>query len=214
MDKNITRIAIIEDDDRIRDMLVVLLEGTHGMRCVAAYQDAQSALNDIGIKMPDYVLVDINLPGMNGIEAVAYIRKNYEQINCIMLTVYEDSHSIFEALKAGAIGYLLKSTSPTEIIEAIREAIDNGSPMSAPIARKVVQSFSKPAKSDKPVSGLEDLTEREHEILNNLAKGYTYHEIGEELFISKDTVHSHIRSIYKKMQVRSRTEAVVKYLGR
>lgn len=207
----IIRTAIVEDDDRIRQMLVVLLEGTPGFRCVAAYADAETALIDLPIKQPELVLCDIQLPGLSGIELVKLLKEQDSSIDFIMLTVYEDTSRIVEALEVGAVGYLIKSTSPVDLIQALKEASMGGSPMSAPIARKVVQLFRKSAPR---MVTAESLTERENEILVLLAQGFTYQEIGQQLFISRDTVHSHIRSIYKKMQVRSRTEAVVKFLER
>ena len=203
------RIAIVEDDEKIRSSLVVLLEGTHGFRCVGAYEDAESALRDLPRKEPDIALVDINLPGMQGIELVQRLKQGNAAAQFIMLTVYEDTHKIFDSLAAGAVGYLLKMTPPDELLTAIREVRAGGSPMSPQIARKVVQSFH---KIDSGKGEIVQLTKREDEILKLLSKGFLYKEIGEQLFISADTVHNHIRHIYEKLQVHSRTEAVVKYL--
>ena len=203
------RIAIVEDDEKIRSSLVVLLEGTHGFRCVGAYEDAESALRDLPRKEPDIALVDINLPGMQGIELVQRLKQGNAAAQFIMLTVYEDTHKIFDSLAAGAVGYLLKMTPPDELLTAIREVRAGGSPMSPQIARKVVQSFH---KVDSGKGEIVQLTKREDEILKLLSKGFLYKEIGEQLFISADTVHNHIRHIYEKLQVHSRTEAVVKYL--
>jgi len=203
------RIAIVEDDEKIRSSLVVLIEGTFGLRCVGAYENAEAALRDIPNKEPDVVLVDINLPVMQGIELVHRLKQSHAKMQFIMLTVYEDTQKIFDSLAAGAVGYLLKMTPPDEIISAIRDVRAGGSPMSPQIARKVVQSFHQ-VKSN--ADHLVKLTRREEEILNLLSKGFLYKEIGEQLFISSDTVHNHIRHIYEKLQVHSRTEAVVKYL--
>ena len=203
------RIAIVEDDEKIRSSLVVLIEGTHGFRCVGAYADAESALRDLPRKEPDISLVDINLPGMQGIELVQRLTQGNAASQYIMLTVYEDTNKIFDSLAAGAVGYLLKMTPPDELLTAIREVRAGGSPMSPQIARKVVQSFH---KLDNRGGEVVQLTKREDEILKLLSKGFLYKEIGEQLFISADTVHNHIRHIYEKLQVHSRTEAVVKYL--
>ncbi len=205
------RVSIVEDDDRIRNMFIILLEGAPGFRCVSGYSNAEDAITDIPAKKPDIVLMDINLPGKNGIECMKAIREADPQILVVMLTVYEDNERIFESLAAGASGYLLKSTSPSVILESIHDVIDGGAPMSAQIARKVVHSFHTIQK-DKHQNDLGSLTSREHEILTLLASGYMYKEIAGKLFIAKDTVKSHIRNIYEKLQVRTRTEAVIKYL--
>jgi DNA-binding NarL/FixJ family response regulator len=203
------RIAVVEDDEKIRSSLVVLIEGTHGFRCVGAYETAEAALRDVPNKEPDVVLVDINLPVMQGIELVHRLKQGNVSMQFIMLTVYEDTPRIFDSLAAGAVGYLLKMTPPDEILSAIRDVRAGGSPMSPQIARKVVQSFH---KGNNSADGIVQLTRREEEVLNLLSKGFLYKEIAEQLFISSDTVHNHIRHIYEKLQVHSRTEAVVKYL--
>ncbi|MGM0589622.1 MAG: response regulator [Bacteroidota bacterium] len=208
--KDPIRISIVEDDDRIRNMFIILLEGAEGFRCVSAYPNAEDALADLPSKKPDIVLMDINLPGMNGIECVKKLKAEESDISVVMLTVYEDNERIFQSLQAGAVGYLLKSTSPSDILESLKDVNDGGAPMSAQIARKVVQSFHKPEKSSKKLASL---TNREQEILSLLATGYMYKEIADELHVSMDTVKSHIRNIYDKLQVRSKTEAVVKYLN-
>lgn len=203
------RVAVVEDDDRIRTSLKVLLDGSSGFRCVAAYKDAESALKEVLLVKPDVVLMDISLPRMSGIDCVARLKRIIPDILVIMLTVYDDSHKIFNSLKAGAVGYILKSASPSEILLAISDVHAGGSPMSAQIARKVVQSFYDPrAHADDTVR----LTDREREILDLLAKGFLYKEIADQLQISRDTVHNHLRHIYEKLHVRSRTEAVVRYL--
>lgn len=204
------RISIVEDDDRIRNMFIILLEGASGFRCVSGYANAEDAVEDIPQKMPDIVLMDINLPGMNGIECMKQIRQKVPGIKVVMLTVYEDNERIFESLSAGASGYLLKSTSPSGVLDAILEVNNGGAPMSAQIARKVVESFQKTVETD----GLKKLTEREHEILSNLASGYMYKEIADQLHITIHTVKTHIQNIYDKLQVRTRTEAVVKFLDK
>lgn len=208
---SIIRIALVEDDERLRGLLVSHLESSPGIRCIAAYGDAESALRDAPDKAPDIILMDINLPGISGIEAIRAMKPALPATDFVILTVFEDNKRIFEALEAGAVGYLLKSTSPIELIEALHEVRRGGSPTSAPIARKIVQSFQ---RHPVPDTSHEALTEREDEVLTQLARGFTYKEISQNLFISRDTVHSHIRNIYRKLHVRSRTEAVVKFLNK
>ncbi len=206
------RIALVEDDEKIRSNLIVLLEQSEGFRCVGAYPDAETALKDMSYKSPEIVLMDINLPGMDGIECTYNLKAKMPKLQIVMLTVYEDAGKIFQALQAGAVGYLLKLTKPAEILEALNEVSLGGSPMSAQIARKVVQSFHR--NQVKPSEDQIPLTMREEQVLNLLSKGYLYKEIASELSISSDTVHNHIRKIYEKLQVHSRTEAVVKYLNK
>ncbi|MCH8495024.1 MAG: response regulator transcription factor [Balneolales bacterium] len=211
MNKQTIRVSIVEDDERIRNMFIILFESAEGFRCVSAYSNAEDALSDLPIKRPDVVLMDINLPEMDGIECLRRLRGIISDIHVVMLTVYEDNDRIFESLEAGAVGYLLKSTSPDEIMESLRDANQGGAPMSAPIARKVVQSFRRVSPKDSKL-GL--LTVREQEILALLASGYIYKEIADQLFVSMDTVKTHIRNIYGKLQVRTKTEAVLKYLDK
>ncbi len=202
-------VSIVEDDSKIRDSLNIILNGSQGYTCIAAYEDAESALLDLPNKIPDVVLMDINLPQMSGIDCVREIKQKLPEILIIMLTMYQDSQKIFNSLQAGAVGYLLKSSSPMEILEAIKDVSMGGSPMSAQIARKVVQSFF---KSKPEVEPTVKLSERETEILDLLSRGYINKEIANQLSISPDTVHNHLRRIYEKLHVRTRTEAVVKYL--
>lgn len=206
------RIALVEDDDRIRESLIVLLEGTEGFRCVGAFEQAEEAIRDLKRTSADVVLMDINLPGISGVDGVRQLKGMFPRLQIIMLTVYEDNEKIFASLEAGASGYLLKRTPPDRLIAGIREVVDGGSPMSPQIARKVVQSFRRAA----PPSSSSDieLSKRESEILDLLVQGKRYKEIADDLFISPSTVHSHLHSIYDKLHVRSRTEAVVKYLRR
>jgi DNA-binding NarL/FixJ family response regulator len=202
------RVALIEDDEKIRTNLIALIEQSEGFRCVGAYPNAEDALKDIPGKAPDVVLMDINLPRMDGIECTARLKAKIPAVQIVMLTVYEDAGKIFDALKSGAVGYLLKMTPPDKMLEAIQEAHHGGSPMSAQIARKVVQSFHTDASNGLKESAL---TKRENQILELLAKGHLYKEIGDSLNISPETVHNHLRHIYEKLQVHTRTEAVVKY---
>ncbi len=201
------RTALIEDDEIIRKTIIGLLEESEGFRCVGAYGNAEDALRDIPLKLPQIVLMDINLPGIDGIECTRRLKVKFPDLLIVMLTVYEDAGKIFQSLQAGAVGYLLKLTKPEEIITALKEVAVGGSPMSSQIARKVVQSFHREKKGES-----EGLSPREEQVLNLLSKGYLYKEIADELCISNDTVHNHIRKIYEKLQVHSRTEAVVKYL--
>ena len=160
---------------------------------------------------PEVVLMDINLPGINGVECVRQLKQSLPALQVIMLTVYEDTENIFSALAAGATGYLLKRTKSAELLEAIREVHRGGSPMTTHIARKVTQSFQKAGSSPQPT---ENLSQREQEVLDCLSHGFLYKEIAEKLGISYETVHTYIRRIYEKLQVRTRTEAVAKFLSR
>lgn len=205
------KVSIVEDDSGIRESLEILINGSDGFSCLNTYKNAENALKQIPVQIPDVILMDINLPGASGIECVKKLKEMFPDINIIMLTMYEDSDHIFNALSAGARGYLLKRTPPMKLLEAIREVQQGGSPMSSQIARMVVNSFKKLGVSSEE---MKNLTKREEEILALLAKGFKYKEIGEKLFIGTETVRSHLRNIYEKLQVRSRTEAVVKYLKR
>ncbi len=205
------RVSIVEDDDRIRASFIELIERADGLRCVSAYPSAEEALERLPADQPDVVLMDINLPGMNGIDCVADLKRALPRTQVMMLTVYEDAEKVFAALKAGATGYLLKRSTPAELVEAIHDVHAGGSPMSSLIARKVVATFHQDRSPSVPVA---QLTPREREIIESLAKGFLYKEIGEQLGISITTVRTHLRSIYEKLQVQNRTEAVVKFLGR
>src|ERR1017187_5524575 len=205
-------ISIVEDNDKLRATLARVIDRTDGFRCVSDYGSAEGALADLPKIKPDVVLMDINLPGINGVECVRQLKKLLPQIQVMMLTVYEDTENIFNALAAGANGYMLKRTPAKELIEAIREVQRGGSPMTTHIARKVVQSFQKSAGAQQVADELSELSEREQQVLDLLAQGLIYKEIGEKLGISYETVHTYIRRIYEKLQVRTRTEAVAKFL--
>jgi DNA-binding NarL/FixJ family response regulator len=200
-------VAIVEDEDDVREGLAVLINGSEGFRCVQRYSSAERALPDILKNKPDVVLMDINLPGMSGIECTRQLKAHHPGLPIMVLTVYDDDEKIFESLKAGASGYLLKKTPPAKLLEAIVELYNGGSPMSSRIARTVVQTFQAMGPSSKET---ENLSKREHEILFYLAKGYRYKEIAETMFISIETVRTHLRNIYEKLHVRSRSEAVLK----
>lgn len=207
---NEVSIAIVEDDKTVREGLRMLLSGSSGYLCVATFSNGEDAIKEIPGLKPDVVLMDINLPGINGIECIKKLKRQNENILFIMLTVFEDTEAIFNSLKAGASGYLLKNTPPSKLIESIKEVYNGGSPMSGEIARKVVDSFS---LSLRPGSkGYSDLTVREEEVLSLLAKGFLYKEIADQMHISIDTVRSHIRKVYDKLHVKTRTEAVLVYL--
>ncbi len=202
-------VAIVEDNTTIREGLAALINGTEGYKCIGSFGDVESFLPKINILDINVVLMDIGLPGMNGIEGVKNAVVKDPDLSILMLTVYEESEFVFDALCAGACGYLVKKTPPARLLEAIRDANDGGSPMSSRIARQVITAF----KEGKNVSLDEkdfDLTEREISVLNLLAEGYNYQEIAESLYISVDTVRHHIRNIYKKLHVHSQSEAVAK----
>ena len=203
------KVSIVEDQEQLRNTLARVISRAEGFECISHYGSAEAALEDLPQKKPDVVLMDINLPGMNGVECVRKLKQAAPQIQIVMLTVYEDTENIFNALTAGASGYMLKRTSTPELLESIREVNRGGSPMTAHIARKVVQSFQKPAASSEMT---EDLSPREREVLDCLSQGFLYKEIAEKLGISYETVHTYIRRIYEKLQVRTRTEAVAKFL--
>jgi len=201
-------VSIVEDDAGVRNTLAKLIDSSAGFRCLSQHPSAESALRELPKQNPEVVLMDINLPGLSGVECVRRLKPALPRAQIIMLTVYQNTEQIFNALAAGATGYLLKQTPPAELLSAIRDVHGGGSPMSSHIARKIVQSFQKPAPGNR---GLESLTPREAEVLDYLAKGFLYKEIAEALKISYDTVHAHIRKIYEKLQVRSRTEAVARH---
>jgi len=206
-----TTVSIVEDNEQLRTTLARVLNRAEGFRCISHYGDAESALEGLPKDHPEVVLMDINLPGINGVECVRQLKQVMPQILVIMLTVYEDTENIFNALAAGASGYLLKRTKSAELLEAIVEVRRGGSPMTTHIARKVVQSFQKAGPSPQPT---ENLSQREQEVLDCLSQGFLYKEIAEKLGISYETVHTYIRRIYEKLQVRTRTEAVAKFLRR
>ena len=203
------KVAIVEDNEKIREGLATLIDGSEGFQCSATYETAEEALRRLPAYKPDVVLMDIQLPRMSGIECVERLKEEHPEMQIMMLTVYEDSEKVFKSLIAGATGYILKRTPPAELLEAIRDLHEGGSPMSDQIARKVVQTFQEMGKSSKET---ENLSERELEILSFVAKGYQDKEIADKFFLSIKTVRTHLRNIYRKLHVRSRTEAVLLYL--
>ena len=213
MTKNV-RVAVVEDDENIRGQLAELIEAADNFKLAGAYEDGPSALRGIPGVKPDVVIMDIQLPGMNGVECVRKLKEMLPSVSFLMLTAYEDSERLFESLKAGASGYLLKRTSSTRLLEAIRELHEGGSPMTPQIARQVVQFFSDTSKAAKDANpDLTRLTPGETKALHELSQGYAYKEIADHLGISVHGVRNYIRKIYEKLHVHSRTEAVIKYLG-
>jgi len=204
-------VSIVEDNPQVRGSLAKLIDGAPGFRCVSRHGSAEEALLEIPKVKPEVVLMDINLPGINGVECVRRLKPQLPGAQIIMLTVYQNTEHIFNALAAGATGYMLKQTPPAELLDAIKEVQAGGSPMSSHIARKIVQSFQHPVAA--PSAEAQTLSPREAEVLELLAKGFLYKEIAEQMKVSYATVHTHIRHIYEKLHVRSRTEAVAKHLG-
>jgi DNA-binding NarL/FixJ family response regulator len=207
-------ISIVEDNDKLRATLAKVIGRADGFRFASDYASAEDALADLPKVEPDVVLMDINLPGINGVECVRKLKTLLPQTQVMMLTVYEDTENIFNALAAGANGYMLKRTPTKDLIEAIREMQRGGSPMTTHIARLVVQSFQKASAPASSAGDLAELSEREQQVLDLLAQGLIYKEIAEKLNIGYETVHTYIRRIYEKLQVRTRTEAVAKFLQR
>ncbi len=199
-------VIIVEDNDTIREGLAALINGTEGFRCIATYSNCEGLLKHLEDLSPDILLMDIVLPGMSGIDGVRQIKQINPDLNILMLTIYGENDFVFEALCAGACGYLLKNTPPARLLEAIKEAHEGGSPMSPSIARKVVSLLQQ--KNLLPTSSQALLTTREREILNALAQGNNYQAIAESLFISVSTVRFHIRNIYRKLHVQTQSEAV------
>ena len=203
-------VIIIEDIREIREGLQLLIDGSDGFSCSKTYSSAEQAINELPAICPDVVLMDINLPGISGIEAIKKLKPECSNTLFIMSTVYEDDENIFESLKAGASGYLLKKTAPSKILDAITEVYNGGSPMSSQIARRVIASFQHKDSIDE----VEILTPKEKEVLKALAKGLRYKEIANEFGVSMETIRSHARKIYEKLHVQSRTEALNKVYRR
>jgi DNA-binding NarL/FixJ family response regulator len=205
------RVCIVEDNDDMRESVAQVLNQTPGVQCMNTYASAEAAVRDLPAQRPDVALVDINLPGMNGIECVSRLKARLPRLQVLMLTRYEQSDMIFDSIRAGASGYLLKHTPADELIRAVEQVHAGGAPMTMQIARKVISHFQ---QIKKPASDVEKLTPREQEVLTLLAKGYLYKEIANNLGISINTLRNHLRTIYDKLHVHSRTEATVKYLGK
>jgi len=204
-------VSIVEDIPGTRENLVALLNGEPGLRCLNAYATGEEAVRGIPADKPDVALVDIKLPGMSGIECVAKLKTLVPDLRLLMLTTYEEHDLIFNSLRAGASGYLLKQMLHGELVQAIEQVHAGGAPMSMQIARKVVNYFN---QFQQAPADVETLTRREHEILELLAKGYYYKEIGTTLGISMNTVRTHLKHIYEKLHVQSRKDATLKFFGR
>ena len=203
------KVAIVDDDEGIRSSLSALIKRAKDFKLLGEFANGDTALKEIPKLGVDVVIMDINLPDVKGYDCVRHLKEKHPGIQFLMLTVYEDSDSLFNSLRAGASGYLLKRTASARLLEAIRDVYEGGSPMTPQLARRVVQFFSKPAGESTPLA---KLTVSEREFLDQLANGYAYKEIADRMNISIDTVRSYVRTVYEKLHVHSRTEAVVKYL--
>jgi DNA-binding NarL/FixJ family response regulator len=194
------RISIVEDHKVTRASLAALIRGSPGFCLVADYPDAETALKDIPHRKPDVVLMDISLPGMDGVECVRELKRLVPNVQFLMLTVFEEYGSLFDSLKAGASGYLLKRSVPARLLDAIRDVASGYSPITPQLARRVVQYFSVPAETQPPVAGL---TPAEREFLDQFARGYACEEIADQMKLSSDTVRTRVRAVYEKLQVHS-----------
>ncbi len=204
MSQKPTRICIVEDDNLIRDGFALLIGSTYGFQIINTYSNCEDCLKNLHADQPDVILMDIELPGMNGIEGIKRVKKINPKINIIVITVYDSDSIVFEALCAGAGGYLTKNMQPSRLLDAIRDIQEGGAPMSTGIARMVVSSFQKNRNSP--------LTPRETEVLELLAKGKSYSNIAEDLFVDKETIRTHIKNIYWKLEVHSKAEAIERAL--
>ena len=204
----IIKVAIVEDDEQVRENLATLIGGKQGFECAGTYSSGEQVLAEWPRRPPDVVLMDIHLPGMSGVECVRQLKTMAPEIHVVMLTVYDDSERIFQALQMGASGYLLKRSTSEEILHAIAEVHRGGAPMSSYIARKVVKSFQRQGASDQPT---ENLSRRETDVLGYVARGYANKEIADALGLSTETVRGYLKTIYSKLHVRSRTEAAMKF---
>jgi len=202
------KVAIFEDNRNLRDSLFQLIDGSDGFRCVGAFPNCDRLIQNIKESRPDVVLMDIEMPGLSGIEAIKILKENFPEIKVLMETIFEDNNKIFDSICNGAEGYILKNTPPVFILSAIKDIYEGGAPMTPSVASKVLKMFKKNSSaSSKEETGL---TEREKEILALLVEGMSYKKIAATCFISADTVNGHIKNIYKKLQVHSKSEAVVK----
>lgn len=199
------KVAIVEDDELLRKTLVGVIDSAEGFMCSGDYMNCEKALADFNREQPDVVLVDIELPGMSGVQGVRLMKEHWPDIEILMLTIHEDNESVYESMRNGASGYLVKNINPGDLLNCIMEVMNGGAPMSMNIARMVVNSF-------RETPPREPLTKRESEILHKLREGKSYQAIGNELFISKSTVKFHIKNIYRKLQVSNKTEMFIKSL--
>jgi len=203
-------VGIVEDDREVRENWVKVLNAHPKIRCVAACESGEAALEVLPERQPDVVLMDIDLPGMSGIQCTALLKEKMPKTQVLMVTIYSNNKSVFEALQVGASGYLLKNNSSEEVIRSVIEVVEGGAPMTGQIARRVIEAFRRPAPKDLKEA---QLTAREQEILQLIAKGYANKEIASQLEVSASTVRTHIEHIYEKLHVHCRTEAAAKYLG-
>lgn len=204
------KVSIVEDLDEVREGLAALIRSDKELLLLDTFENAELAIKNIPQNSPDIVIMDINLPGMSGIECIRKVKEKCRNTQFMMFTVYENDEKVLEALQAGATGYLLKKTDPQKILESIKELSNGGSPMSSNIARKLVNVFFNSKRSGRK----KILTERENEVLQLLADGLLYKEIADKLFIAHGTVRQHIHNIYEKLHVQNRTEAVNKFFER
>jgi len=204
------RVAIVEDDEQVRENLARLIGEAKGFECVATFASGEQAVSGFPRRVPDVVIMDINLPGISGVECVRQLKSAFPDVHIVMFTVYDDSERIFQALQMGAAGYLLKRSTAEEILHAIRDVHGGGAPMTSYIARKVVQSFRRQGPSDKPA---ENLSKRETDVLEYVARGYSNKEIADALGLKAETVRGYLKTVYTKLHVRSRTEAAMKFRG-
>jgi DNA-binding NarL/FixJ family response regulator len=202
-------VSIVDDEKELCQSIAAFVSGSHGFQCVSTYNSGEAALKNLPADRPDVVLMDIHLNGMSGIECVERLKTMVPEMQVMMLTVYEDTEQIFKALAAGASGYMLKRLTPGKLLEAIREVHGGGSPMSSPIARKVVASFQ---RAEQTGGEKTHLSSREQMVLDCFAKGLTYRQAADRLSISVDTIRTYVRRVYEKLHVQSRTEAVAKYM--
>lgn len=201
------KVLIYEDNPQLREGLTMLIDGSEGFQVLGAFKNCSNVAYEVGSYKPDVILMDIDMPGVNGLEGLKIIRLQNTEVSILMLTVFDDNKNIFEALQNGANGYILKKTPPAKLLEYIQEAATGGAPMTASVAAQVLKMFSLiniPADNDY------NLSEREKQVLQLLVKGYSYKMIAAEMFIAMDTVRSHIKKIYEKLHVNSKSEAVAK----
>jgi len=201
------KVLIYEDNPQLREGLTMLIDGSEGYKVLAAYKNCLNAVDEVEAFNPDVVLMDIDMPGRTGIEALKLIREGNKDVKVLMLTVFDDNKNVFEAIRSGANGYILKKTPPSRLLEYIAEAATGGAPMTASIASQVLKMFSEVHRIGNDDYNLSD---REKQVLQLLVNGYSYKMIAAEMFIAIDTVRSHIKKIYEKLHVNSKSEAVAK----
>jgi len=202
------KVAIIEDEQKILNGLALLIGGTPGFVCTGTYPSVEDALEGIETKLPDVVLIDVGLPGISGVQGIQILKRCYPRLATLVLTVFEDQERIFDALCAGACGYLVKGTPPAKLLDSLRETVSGGAPMSPQIARRVIQHF----QARDPVNPTYDLTPHELRLLRYLVDGHHYQSAANQLGVSVNTIRFHLRNIYDKLQVHSKSEAVAKAL--